>query len=117
MINVPDYPDVLPMANDYSGFPADVAADRLMDAKASNCEFGNPDCPICNSKEKKMADNAVPLEKPFTEAELLRLAGQLERAELQGWRFERYARCRVSSHRHRWEITSKLCQIWTYLKG
>ena len=64
------------MANDYSGFPVDVAADRL------------------------------------TDADLARLAGQLEKAEAQGWRFERYAVCGVREHRHRYWIAARLCDIW-----
>ena len=56
-------------------------------------------------------------EERLTEADLMRLAGQLERAELQGYRFERYARCGVGEHRHRWTVTSKICQIWQRIRG
>ena len=75
---------------EYDGFPVDVAEER----EAEPCG----------------------LDREFTDADLMRLAGQLERAELQGFRFERYARCGVSEHRHRWEIVSKVCQIWMYIR-
>ena len=75
----------------YDGFPVDVAEDRY--------------------KARNKINNEI-----FTEADLLRLAGELERAEEQGWRFERYARCGVASHRHRWAVASKLCQISMYIR-
>ena len=50
----------------------------------------------------------------LTDADLARLAGQLELAQEQGWRFERYAVCGVSEHRHRWAVTAWLCEL---LKG
>ena len=101
----------------YDGFPVDVTEDR------ETC--GDPTCfcavqeydedgyPPNYSREKKRGADGFP---EFTEADLMRLAEQLERAELQGYRFERYDRCRVGGHRHRWEIVSKLCQIWTYIR-
>ena len=45
----------------------------------------------------------------LTDADLARLAGQLEKAEEQGWRFERYAVCGVSEHRHRYWLAARLC--------
>ena len=97
----------------YDGFPVDVAEDRLIGV----CEeCGIDKCSYCKSCEKRRYAAIDANSKQFTDADLLRLAGELERAEEQGWRFERYARCGVSDHRHRWEITSKLCQIIMYMR-
>ena len=81
----------------YDGFPVDVAADRLKDL-----------CPMCGCIEC-VCEEWHRRSKPFTDAALKRLAGQLELAEEQGWRFERYAVCGVREHRHRYWIVARLC--------
>lgn len=105
--------DVRRQMDDYSGFPVDVADDRLMDINNCGCVDITGQCLLAPDEP----GHGCHLRKEFTDADLLRLAGQLERAEEQGWRFERYARCGVGEHRHRWQLTSWLCQIWTYVKG
>ena len=104
----------------YDGFPVDVAEERYNisleeweEKQMQDPEFRKAAVaqePAHQVERRRIKDK-------FSDADLMRLAGQLERAEAQGYRFERYARCGVGEHRHRWEIVSKLCQIWTYLKG
>jgi hypothetical protein len=53
----------------------------------------------------------------FTEADLLRLAGQIERAEAEGWVLVRHSPCGVVEHRHRWRITAWLCSIMNGIYG
>ena len=121
----------------YDGFPVDVAAYRdhcgCVDITGQRLLESNEPGHGCHLRqtvawpkpEEREADKPQTMEEAearmwhppdFTEADLMRLAGQLERAEAQGYRFERYARCGVGEHRHRWEIVSKLCQIWTYIR-
>ncbi len=50
-------------------------------------------------------------EKRLTDAELLRLACQLEQAIEEGWVFKRYLPCGVSEHRHSWALTAWLCRL------
>ena len=47
----------------------------------------------------------------FTEADLLRLAGQLERAEAEGWVLRRYSPCGVAEHRHGWRVVALICDF------
>jgi hypothetical protein len=49
--------------------------------------------------------------KEFTEAELLRLAGQLDEARRQGWVPKWYWPCGFSEHKHRWRLSAWLCGI------
>ena len=111
----------------YDGFPVDVAEERLepnsdyivstdgAGRPATKPRLFKPGVHVCCQAS---SDLLIPDPKTnkFTEADLLRLAGQLERAELQGYRFERYARCGVGEHRHRWAVASWLCQIIRRLK-
>ena len=123
----------------YNGFPVDVAEERdncgcvditgqrLLESNepGHGCYLRNTDIrldepePFVYNREEllstQLSDWRDDNEKQFTEADLMRLAGQLERAEAQGYRFERYARCGVGEHRHRWEVTSKICQVLQWL--
>ena len=48
--------------------------------------------------------------KEFTEADLLRLAGQLDLAREQGWVPRWYFPCGDNDHKHEWRIGAWLCK-------
>ena len=55
--------------------------------------------------------------RKFSEADLLRLAGQLDEAEAQGWVVRRYAPCGVSGHRHSRRWAARLCVFWMTMRA
>ncbi len=77
--------------SEYDGYPIDVADGRG--------EWPNP--PIIEDIEPKR----------LTDADLKRLAGQLDAARQQGWDFKVYMPCGVSEHRHSWRFTAWLCRL------
>ena len=114
--------------SEYDGMPLDVVAGRcagnhhLIDGECSECGkhvFGTsgwslirgewPNPPIIESAEEQYGEMIN--EPEFTEADLLRLAGQLEAAIEQGWVFKRYLPCGDREHRHSWRFTAWLCGI------
>ena len=103
----------------YDGYPVDVAEGRQEPFIYNKDELLSTQLDEWHEKCDVAVEPPEQVERrrkneKFTEADLLRLAGQLEKAEEQGWRFERYARCGVGEHRHRWAVTSWICQVWTY---
>jgi hypothetical protein len=90
---------------------SDVELKKIKDSFPNHNPDAEPDlCPLCGYIEcvcKEWHDRS----KPFTDAALKRLAGQLDVARQQGYYFKVYMPCGVSEHRHRWAVTSWLCRL------
>ncbi len=84
------------------------AADKF--PGASDPHFTERDlCPLCGYIDC-VCEEWHRRSKPFTDAALKRLAGQLDAARQQGYYFKVYMPCNVREHRHRWAVTAWLCK-------
>ena len=97
--------------SEYDGMPLDVVAGRLT-VEYWTDDNGNPGKPLTRGEwPNPPIIEKLENEPEFTEADLLRLAGQLEAAIEQGWVFKRYLPCGDREHRHSWRFTAWLCRL------